>query len=119
MLQAQRLDPFAGLKRRWALEEDEAQRAQAHNKLLQMFSRTRYAVGEVVLLEGRERVEILEVFPAGYISVPRKHDVMGRLGEPVTCDCTLYRYRRLADPKGASGQTTESQLQPLTCPARS
>lgn len=118
MLQAHRIDPFAGLKRRWALEEDEAQRAQAHNELLQRFSRTRYQVGDVVLLEGRERVEILEVFPAGYISVPPKHDVMGRLGAPVTCDCTLYRYRRAADPKGASGQATESHLHPLRTAAR-
>lgn len=56
MKPAFRLDPFAGLKRRWTTEAEEALRADALNALLQACARTKYKVGDIVLLEGRAEV---------------------------------------------------------------
>lgn len=98
------------LVRRWEQEAEFARQASIHNQMLVATARTEFRIGDEAWLEGRERVVIVEVQPAGFISKPRKYGNDGRLLGAVTADVDLYVYQRPGQPGGAKGQTTGERL---------
>ena len=109
------------LVRQWEAEAAEATRSELGNQLLQARAKTTYRTGDVLLYDGKWLVEVTQVFPVGYVSVPRKFGHSGRMLAPVVCDQELYCFKALTPQGPPSGQTTLGHLRPApgNAPGRS
>lgn len=92
----------------------EAEAARSRNALLQRLARTPFRKGQVVLLDGRWRVEIVDVLPEGHVSAPLSIGRSGSWIGPVVNDCDLYRFKAVDAGAPPSGQTTVEHLSALS-----
>lgn len=84
------------------------------NQFLLVQAKTRFKVGEVVLLNGKHPVRITQVQPRGFISMSASRSNIAHAVLPaVVSDQEVYRYESLGSAGAPrSGQTTVDCLRP-------
>ena len=97
-------------------DADAALFASQRNESLLANAQTRYKVGDQLRYAGYWAVEIVEVFPVGYIAVPGRYGFSGEWLEPISYDVDVYRFRGAGPDNPVHGETTEEGLSPLDEP---
>lgn len=89
---------------------------KSSNALLLLHAKTKFKIGDKVIIDGKVEATITKVQPIGYITVPGSYACYSmKWLEPVTCDVNIYQYSR-KDSRGRQvwvGQTVENNIKLL------